>query len=30
MSGHGLLMDPLSEDAYYKTLYKYCKTYFGY
>ncbi len=30
MSGHGLLMDPLSEDAYYKTLYQYCKTFFGY
>ena len=30
LSGHGLLMDPISEDIYYKTLYRYCETYFGY
>jgi acetyl esterase/lipase len=30
LSGHGLLLDPISEDVYYKTLYRYCKTYFGY
>ncbi|MCR5523029.1 MAG: alpha/beta hydrolase [Clostridia bacterium] len=29
-SGHGLLLDPLSEVQYYKALYKYCETYFGY
>ena len=30
LSGHGLLLDPISEDAYYKILYRYCETYFGY
>ena len=30
MSGHGLLLDPLSDNAYFDTLYKYCETYFGY
>jgi acetyl esterase/lipase len=29
-SGHGLLLDPLSEVKYYQTLYRYCETYFGY
>lgn len=30
LSGHGLLLDPISEEVYYKALYKYCETYFGY
>lgn len=30
LSGHGLLLDPASETCYYKALYKYCETYFGY
>ena len=30
MSSHGLLLDPLSEQQYYKTLFRYCETYFGY
>ena len=30
LSGHGLLLDPVSEDIYYKILYQYCETYFGY
>ena len=29
-SGHGLLLDPVSEEVYYRTLYRYCETYFGY
>ena len=30
LSGHGLLLDPLSENQYDKALYRYCETYFGY
>ena len=30
LSGHGLLLDPISEYRYYKLLYSYCETYFGY
>ena len=30
LSGHGLLLDPLSERAYDKALFRYCETYFGY
>ena len=30
LSGHGLLLDPLSEKNYYDALYSYCETYFGY
>ncbi|MBR4428621.1 MAG: hypothetical protein IKS78_04620, partial [Clostridia bacterium] len=30
MSGHGLLLDPLSENRYDEAVYKYCETYFGY
>ncbi len=30
LSGHGLLLDPVCEELYYKALYDYCKTYFGY
>ena len=30
MSGHGLLLDPISEMQYYKALYSYCEKYFGY
>lgn len=30
LSGHGLLLDPISEIQYYKALYSYCETYFGY
>lgn len=30
MSGHGLLLDPLSENSYDRAVYKYCETYFGY
>ncbi|MBQ7688586.1 MAG: alpha/beta hydrolase [Clostridia bacterium] len=30
LSGHGLLLDPVSEDRYYKAVYNYCETYFGY
>ncbi|MBQ7637456.1 MAG: alpha/beta hydrolase [Clostridia bacterium] len=30
LSGHGLLLDPVSEEIYYNTLYSYCETYFGY
>ena len=30
LSGHGLLLDPVSEVQYYQALYSYCKTYFGY
>ena len=30
LSGHGLLLDPVSEEVYYKYLYEYCETYFGY
>jgi len=29
LSGHGLLLDPISEHCYYETLYSYCETYFG-
>jgi hypothetical protein len=29
-SGHGLLLDPISEMYYYKALYGYCEEYFGY
>ncbi len=29
-SGHGLLLDPISEECYYTALDEYCKTYFGY
>ncbi|MBR6702834.1 MAG: alpha/beta hydrolase [Clostridia bacterium] len=29
-SGHGLLLDPWSEIAYYDALYGYCEQYFGY
>ena len=30
LSGHGLLLDPVSEECYYNRLYEYCETYFGY
>ncbi len=30
MSGHGLLLDPISENNYDKAVYQYCETYFGY
>ena len=30
MSGHGLLLDPISENSYDKAVYRYCETYFGY
>ena len=30
LSGHGLLLDPLSENQYDIALYRYCETYFGY
>ncbi|MBQ6266741.1 MAG: alpha/beta hydrolase [Clostridia bacterium] len=30
LSGHGLLLDPVSEVQYYQILYRYCETYFGY
>ena len=30
LSGHGLLLDPVVEEIYYKTPYDYCETYFGY
>ena len=30
LSGHGLLLDPLSENRYDQALYGYCETYFGY
>lgn len=30
LSGHGLLLDPLSEKTYDNTLFRYCETYFGY
>ena len=30
LSGHGLLLDPISEEIYFRTLYRYCETYFGY
>ena len=30
MSGHGLLLDPVSENKYDKAVYRYCETYFGY
>ncbi|MBQ6066548.1 MAG: alpha/beta hydrolase [Clostridia bacterium] len=30
LSGHGLLLDPVCEENYYKALYKYCETYLGY
>ena len=30
LSGHGLLLDPVSEECYYNALYEYCETYFGY
>ena len=30
MSGHGLLLDPVSESKYDKAVYRYCETYFGY
>ena len=30
LSGHGLLLDPLSENQYDEAVYKYCETYFGY
>ena len=30
MSGHGLLLDPLSENNYDQAVYQYCETYFGY
>ena len=29
-SGHGLLLDPVSEKCYFDALYDYCETYFGY
>ncbi len=29
-SGHGLLLDPVSEIVYYQALYGYCEQYFGY
>ena len=29
-SGHGLLLDPVSEMVYYDNLYAYCEQYFGY
>ena len=30
LSGHGLLLDPISENQYDEAVYKYCETYFGY
>ncbi len=30
LSGHGLLLDPVSEIQYYNVLYSYCEQYFGY
>ena len=30
LSGHGLLLDPVSEYKYDQTLFRYCETYFGY
>lgn len=30
LSGHGLLLDPISESKYDQAVYDYCKTYFGY
>ena len=30
LSGHGLLLDPVSENTYDSTLFRYCETYFGY
>lgn len=30
MSGHGLLLDPVSEYKYDRALFRYCETYFGY
>lgn len=30
LSGHGLLLDPVSEVQFYQILYRYCETYFGY
>ena len=30
LSGHGLLLDPVSENQYDEAVYKYCETYFGY
>lgn len=30
LSGHGLLLDPVSEIQYDKALFRYCETYFGY
>ena len=30
LSGHGMLLDHWSEVQYYKALYSYCETYFGY
>ena len=30
LSGHGLLLDPVSEECYYNALYDFCETYFGY
>ncbi|MBQ9880173.1 MAG: alpha/beta hydrolase [Clostridia bacterium] len=30
LSGHGLLLDPWSEQKYDNTLFRYCETYFGY
>ncbi|MBR5409063.1 MAG: alpha/beta hydrolase [Clostridia bacterium] len=30
LSGHGLLLDPVSEECYYNSLYDFCETYFGY
>lgn len=30
MSGHGLLLDPVSEYKYDQALFRYCETYFGY
>ena len=30
LSGHGLLLDPISENNYDKAVYQYCETYFGY
>ena len=29
LSGHGLLLDPISENKYDQAVYDYCKTYFG-
>ncbi len=29
LSGHGLLLDPVSEVQYDKALFRYCETYFG-